>query len=246
MLVRFMILSFGFVFAHRMIEFQINRKPLSEATSKKVAQFQILFFWLATILSPWIPVLFLVFFIFVPNLAAARLDWILNFVLRQKFQQNLLSFIDEIILLMMTGKSFRDSFLYLTANPKDFFQFKMRELLIAGSFQDKTRFTKRNEMIQITELVQAIEKNPHKSIDRLRAFRRQLHWVQSFERKSKQATTQIRAQALVLTLLYCGLLGFVMKNSNASTTPIIFPSVFLFLLGLVALYLLSRRTKWKT
>jgi Flp pilus assembly protein TadB len=166
--------------------------------------------------------------------------------LRQKFQQNLLSFIDEIILLMMTGKSFRDSFLYLTANPKDFFQFKMRELLIAGSFQDKTRFTKRNEMIQITELVQAIEKNPHKSIDRLRAFRRQLHWVQSFERKSKQATTQIRAQALVLTLLYCGLLGFVMKNSNASTTPIIFPSVFLFLLGLVALYLLSRRTKWKT
>jgi hypothetical protein len=229
-----------------MIEFQINRKPLSEATSKKVAQFQILFFWLATILSPWIPVLFLVFFIFVPNLAAARLDWILNFVLRQKFQQNLLSFIDEIILLMMTGKSFRDSFLYLTANPKDFFQFKMRELLIAGSFQDKTRFTKRNEMIQITELVQAIEKNPHKSIDRLRAFRRQLHWVQSFERKSKQATTQIRAQALVLTLLYCGLLGFVMKNSNASTTPIIFPSVFLFLLGLVALYLLSRRTKWKT
>jgi hypothetical protein len=155
-----------------MIGFQINRKPLSEAISTKIVKTQILFFWFLTILSPWIPVPFLIFFLIVPNLAAARLDWILNIILRHQFQQNLLNFIDEVILLMMTGKSFRDAFLHLTGSSQHFFHVKLREVFVVGNFQTQFNNSKHKELTQIAELVQAIEKNPHKSIDRLRAFRR--------------------------------------------------------------------------
>lgn len=246
MLIQFVILSFGFVFTHRMIEFQIARKPLPEAISNRIMKTQILFFWFLTILSPWIPVPLLIFFLFVPNLAAGRLDWILNFILRHQFQQNLVNFIDEVILLMMTGKSFRDSFLHLTTNSQHFFHVKLRELFAVGNFQTQFANSKHKELIQIAELVQSIEKNPHKSIDKLRAFRRQLHWAISFKRKSKLATTQIRAQAMILSFLYLALFVFVAHSQGSQMNSVFLPSLILFLLGLISLFLLGRRQKWKT
>ena len=246
MLIRFIILCFGFLFTYRIINFQINRRTLSEAISIKIGKIQILYFWFLTVLSPWIQVPILILFIFVPSLAATRLESILNFILRHQFQQNLLNFIDELILLMMTGKSFRDSFFNLTSNPKHFFQFKMRELFVVGNIKTETMNSKYKELVQISNLVQSIEKNPHKAIDKLRAFRRQIHWCQLFKRKSKQATIQMRAQAMILSILYFGLLIYVTRNQNASIISLILVSLFLFLCGLISLFLLGRRQKWKT
>lgn len=246
MLLRFLVLSFGFAFTHRMIEFQITRKPLSEAVSAKIAKIQILFFWILTVLSPWIPVLVLVLLLFVPNLAATRLDWIFNFILRHQFRLNLLKFVDEIILLMMTGKSFRDSYLQLTANAKDFFHIKMRELLLVANFQSDSHLARTPEVQQIAHLVQVIEKNPHKAIEKLRALRRQLHWSLLFRRKAKLATVQIRAQAIVLSLLYVGLLIFVLRNQGLQAHSVVLPSMILFFSGLLTLLLIGRKQKWKT
>lgn len=246
MLFDFLVLSFGFLFTYRMVEFQINRKPLSEALSRKIAQLQILYFWFLTILSPWTPTLVLLLLLLVPNLVIFRIDWILNFILRHQFEQYLLSFFDEIILLMMSGQSFRDSFHHLTRNSTEYFHIKLRELFVAGHYQSPASNFKQRELIPLAELFHFIEKNPHKAIDKLKAFRRQLNWSLSFKRKAKQATVQIRAQALVLSLLYLGLLIFVIRNYGSQARSVIGPSLFLFFLGLLCTFLIGRRKKWKT
>lgn len=246
MLVRFVILSFGFLFVHRMIKFQLNTKPLSEAHSKMIAKGQIIYLWLLTVLSPWMTPPFLIFFIFVPNLVTARLEWILNFILRHKFQQKLLGFVEELILLMMTGRSFRDAYLSLTRNSINFFEGKMYELLIVGHLQGRSGLPKYKEFVKITELIQAIDKSPHQAIDKLRAFRRQLHWKVTFQRKARQATAQIRAQAIILSTLYLGLLLFVVHDNDILPSTIISISTSLFLLGLIVLIFLGRQNKWKT
>lgn len=246
MVVQFLVLSFGFMFTHRMIEFQMSRKPLPEAISKKIIRTQILFFWVLTILSPWIPVVFLFFFAVVPNLAATRLDWILNFILRQKFKQNLLSFVDELILLMMTGKSFRDSFLQITANSNDFFHAKLREVLVVSQNPRHSSTLKQRDLLIVVELVQSIDQTPHKALDKLRSFQRQLRWGLSFKKKTQQATIQIRAQAGILSILYLLLLAFTVLNQEESTFNVILPSSILFIVGLILIFFLGRRQKWKT
>lgn len=246
MLFRFLVLSFGFMFALRIIQFQILRKPLSEAISKKMVRLQILFFWMLTILSPWISVPVLCFLLFVPNLAAHRLDQILNLILRHQFRQKLIQFVDELILLMMTGKSFRDSFLQITTESQTFFSMKMRELILTNNFPGQTRTAINSDLQTVAEFVHSIDKNPHKALDKLRAFRRQLHWSILFKKKSRQATVQIRAQATILSALYGGLLFFVFNEHGMKVNSVIFPSLFLYFSGLITLFLIGRRQKWKT
>lgn len=246
MLIRFLFLSFGFLFTHRTIKFYTNVKPLPEAVLRTTSQILILYFWFLTVVSPWIHVLVLTALVLIPNVIALKLEDLMNFILRQKFQDKLLYFTDELLLLMMTGKSFRDSFLQLTNNPKDFFHFRMRELLLMINLQQTPAIFSHLEMIQISEVVQAIEKNPHRGLDKLRSFRRQLFWVTNFKRRSRQATTQIKAQALILSILYLGLLGFVWRQNNSSTLSLTLLSLALFLIGLTLLFILGKTPTWKT
>ena len=246
MLFQFLVLSFGFVFTHRTIVFQIKRKPLSEAISRDVSRFLIFYFWFLTLLSPWMSVPLLLILLFVPNLAAVRLNWILNIILKRRFRFTLLQFVDEMILLMMTGKSFRDSFLQLTEDSNDFFHLKMREILLAPPSVGTSTPLASSDFHQLSQLVQVIEKNPHKAIDRLRSFRRQLHWDLLFKRKSKQATAQIRAQALILSILYIGLFVFVFQSQGGQMGNLLMSSLCLYLTGLLSLFILGRQHPWKT
>lgn len=246
MLIRFLVLSFGFAFALRTIKIQIATKPLSEAISTKIIYFSIFYFWAMTILSPWIPVPVLGILLFVPNLAAHRLNWILNRILKHQFRKKLIQFFDELLLLMTTGKSFRDSFLILTSDSHDFFQLKMRELFQCPHDPENQQVTHAREIHEIIELVQVVERAPHKAVERIQNFRRLLKWRHSFRKKSKQATIQVRAQALVLTLLYVALLLFTFLNDRARNPLLVLTSIVLFVSGLILIFILGRQTKWKT
>lgn len=246
MLIRFLFLTFGFAFALRTIKNQTSMKSLSEATSKNITTSLILYFWLMTILSPWMTVPVLGILLFVPNLAALRLEWILNLILKRLFREKVIQFFDELVLQMMTGKSFRDSFLLLTSNSRDFFQIKMREILHCPIDLKSHPDSLRSELLEMAELVQSVEKSPHKALDRIQNFRRQLKWKQSFRKKSRQATIQIRAQASILSCLYLLLLIYTIIVQETWSVPLHTLSISLFLIGLSLLFILGRNPKWKT
>jgi len=263
MIIQFLILGIGLLFANRTLKNKINRKPLAEAILHRLKKRQTTIFLILTILSTCLHPLIILFLIFILIFSIHHIDKWINFVLRQNFQQLWAQFLDELILLMMTGRSFRDAFLFLTTNSQNIFYLKLREILFRSDFskngftqssvlnKNTSFFSKKTNVAIIYELVQSIEKNPHKAIEKLKAHRRQVRWILSFRKKSKQITLQLRTQALILSLLYIGLLIFVLNHQmNSKITFSIYSplviSIGLFIFGILLLFIIGRKKSWKT
>ncbi len=253
MFIHFLILIFGFVFVSRTITIQINRKPLIEATLQDLKKIQWPFFCCLTILSTGLQPLTILFLIFTLVFFINHTDLWINFILRQNFQQLWLQFLDELILLMMTGRSFRDSFLFITENRQNLFHLKLREILLRSAYDQNS--TNSSHLLSannifIHNLVQSIEKNPHKALEKLKCHRRQIRLNVLFKKKSKQITLTMRTQAMALSLLYIGLLIFVLNKHSDEIfflkKSMLFTSIGLFGLGLVLISIIGRKRPWKT
>jgi len=80
----------------------------------------------------------------------------------------------------------------------------------------------------------------------VKALRRQLKLMEDFRRRSGQVTEQMKMQALIVTALYLGLLFFVIKQFGFKNhQSLILISGFIFLIGLLWIFLIGRRMKWK-
>lgn len=256
MFVFFLMMSFGFLFVHRTTIQQLNRKTLPEAICKLNLKMQYSLFWLITLLSPWTPVLISLFLIFFQIIITSRLELVLNIILRQRFKENMLKFLDELILMMMTGKSFRDSFNLITQNSNNYFYLKLKSLLSFNVFNsltdskneniNKNESLKTKELKNFCDLVQMIESNPHKAIEKIKSYRKELQIILNFEKKLRQSTIQIRTQAMVLTFLYLTLLIFTYKMKGSIHFTHLIPSLILFLSGHLCILFLGRKRKWKT
>lgn len=257
MIIFFLVMSFGLMFTHRTTLKLLNRKTLPEAICSRIIKIQLIFFWVMTLLSPWTPVLFLCFLIFFQFIVVNRLESILNIILRHRFDVNMLKFIDEMILLMITAKSFRDSFNMITQNSDDYFHLKLRNLISLSTLQPmkpiehkkntKSEVLNQKEFLYFHNLVQSLELNPHKSLDKLKTYRRELQININFEKKLRQSTLQIRLQALLLTVLYIGLLVFIFKVMRGIISfKLLGTSLILFLSGHLLILILGKKRKWKT
>lgn len=264
MLIQFLLLGFGLIFANRTIKIQINRKPLAGAILVRLRKRQMTFFLLLTILSTCLAHSTIFILIFIPIFLILHIDKWIYFSLRQNFQHLWAQFLDELILLMMTGRSFRDSFLFITAHSQNIFHLRLREILFKKDFGEnlnlqrhlsnqklKTFSFKTSQQSLIYELVQSVEKNPHKALETLKSHRRQVHWHIKFKNKSKQITLLMRTQALILSLLYLCLLFFILNHRSRSKISLthhspLFLSLSLFCLGIILMILIGRKKSWKT
>lgn len=264
MLIQFLLLGFGLIFVNRTIKIQINRKPLAVAILQRLKKTQITFFLLLTILSTCLSPSIILILILIPIFLIFYIDKWMNFILRQNFQQMWAQFLDELILLMMTGRSFRDSFLFITAHSQNIFHLKLREILFRSDFSEnlnhQPHLSNKKAIILslnsiqwqlVYELVQSIEKNPHKAIEKLKSHRRQVQWNIKFKNKSKQITLLMRTQALILSLLYISLLLFVLNHRQPSQLSLpqsspVFLSLSLFCLGITLVLIIGRKKSWKT
>lgn len=264
MLIQFLLLGFGLIFVNRTIKIQINRKPLAGAILLRLKKRQITFFLLLTILSTCLPPPTIFILISIPIFLIFYIDKWIYFSLGQNFQHLWTQFLDELILLMMTGRSFRDSFLFITAHSQNIFHLKLREILLKNDFREnlnsqrplsnqklKKISFKTSQLSLIYELVQSVEKNPHKALETLKAHRQQIHWKIKFKNKSKQITLLMRTQALLLSLLYLGLLFFILNRPDSSEmslhrhSPLLL-SLSLFCSGIILIIILGRKKSWKT
>jgi Flp pilus assembly protein TadB len=248
-MINFLILVIGFVFIYRTISNILVIQKFPEAFLKLFFK-SLVYFNLMISGTQWFTPTYLVAIaVFLEIILLQNLELLFNLYLKHKFEAELIKFIDEIILTMSTGRSFRDAFVSICQQNESYFTKKILE--IQKSSQLNTNSNCKNwqsepKFLDLWLLFQSLEQNTHKQLEKLRAYRRQIHWEQNFRRKSAQATSQVKAQAFVLSALYIALLIYVLKTTGGNIIRWILISLVLYLTGLLSLYILGKRKPWKT
>ena len=172
---------------------------------------------------------------------------ILRFFVNKTLEKRSIQFVDELILLMKTGKSAQSSlkiaYVQLSEWEKTVFKpilFCFEPEIVANySIQENSRF--------YFEELQNILKSTTKVIDQLVSFREGLKIQRNLRHKSSQVTKQIRAQALVAVFIYCGIFVLSWINFNLKQElALIFISLSLFLVGEGLVFFIGGSIKWKT
>ncbi len=163
------------------------------------------------------------------------------------FQEQLISMLDSWIITMRSGKSLRQAQLFYLEKTKKPVQYILNEYMIAIQYQQNVVNLSQNRQMQIffRELEQ-IEKQSHKSVERLKALRRKLMMEKFFRQKSRQATLQVKSQSLIISFMYVGLMIYVhLSFGLARYQMLVMFSLVLFIVGLVCVQRMGRFYKWK-
>lgn len=175
---------------------------------------------------------------------------IIEILLRKKFPVKTLAFLDELVLLMNSGRSFRESTNAILMGREDIYSLKLRQIVTSLHLQapnDVKNPTLADHISILSSQLQQIDQAPQKAIDRVKSLRRQWRWQVAFRRKASQATAQVRAQAIILSLMYFALFLWVAMTQNLSRImTIVGLSMVLFVTGVLLMFILGRRARWKT
>ncbi|MGZ3722540.1 MAG: hypothetical protein ACXVA9_06400 [Bdellovibrionales bacterium] len=91
-----------------------------------------------------------------------------------------------------------------------------------------------------------LQHEPHSALSRLENLRQLLRKSAEFRRKSGQATRQTAIQSSVMMILLFALMMFTLHRYGWKRSgDLILGSAVLSLIGVLVMYLLSRKTKWK-
>ena len=174
-------------------------------------------------------------------------DAILKNRLLSIFRGEIIFLIDEIIILMRSGHSFRNSLeMYILAH-QGFVKYQTQEILniiLAGSVPINLRSPRFIQ--EILKEFMLIDQNPHKAVDQLKQFRKKLKLEADFRRRSVIASMQTKIQSIVLSILYVSLMSFVIHQYGFQrNATLILISNVLFLIGMVWIFNTGRRIQWK-
>lgn len=163
-----------------------------------------------------------------------------------QFRCQLVPLFDHLILQMRSGRTLKDS---LVASTEGFsqIQYYIFEILSLLQYETSSASPIHDKLfIRVTNELLEIHKTSFKSTERLKAFRNKLKTEQDFRQKSAQVTLQIRLQAVVLSVLYVGLLFYVLWSYRWSEVQfLVFLSLLLFLSGLILLLSIPKGFRWK-
>lgn len=161
--------------------------------------------------------------------------------------ERVLPFVNNLILQMQSGTSFRESFLLANEFNDPFFMAKMREVFDVVVFsQHLDNQIQHSRLLEVVEEFRFIDNSPHNALQYLKNLRQQLTIEADFRRRSGQVLLQSRLQGLVMTGLYIALLIFMIHRYGwESMVKWVIPSLVLFVLGGVFLFKLGRKMKWK-
>jgi Flp pilus assembly protein TadB len=237
-------LFFGTFIASRTLHKHVSQRFItSQAVQKTIfgitcAQFFILWWWNREILA--------LIFVSIFPLICTQITFRAQIFLREKrFKDDFCHFLDQILLEMHIGKSFRASIEAVALQQDAFLRQKILTLLEALNFSVK-RSLHDSFFQPILEEFKQIDSKPHNNIKRLQALRYRFRLQADFRRKSNQASLQAKAQSLVLIFLYIGTSIFVWRNFSLSQNLALFlSSTVLFLLGTIWIFLFSGRFRWK-
>lgn len=243
-------LMFGLLFARRTLSHLVREQLIEIFFARKLlAAIGIVFFLITCLLQSRPSFQFLAFGAVFTALLSFRKFFERR--LRSRIQSEFPGFINQIILSMQTGLSFRSAIERFFRDADELWQRWLKAMI-------DSRVLLRPQQVPtsllgehwcqnyLAELIQ-IDQNPHSSLTRLRSWRKKLKVISEFRRKSGQALLQARIQLAVMAVLYIALLLLTMTVRRISENlPIILLSVALFIAGQLLYWRISRPRHWKT
>jgi hypothetical protein len=170
---------------------------------------------------------------------------ILRFFLERKLMTTVIPFLDAVILGLQAGQSFRSSLHVAIESQQGWIRNQLRDLYNSVVMSDEVIDLKSALLADLREEFREIDRSQMKCVDQLRALRRQLKMREDFRRRSGQVTQQIKAQAIIVTALFCALAGFVIAQFGwKEHSKLILLSSLVFILGLTMIFLIGKRFKW--
>lgn len=247
MILEFVIVISGFMFAHRMRDEFVDRQKLVEDTLMTkigtayfvIATSSIMFAHSSLVI--WMSV-------FVPQFAFFIVMKCLKNQRRSGFRANFVSVLTRLILKMKSGRAFRQALSEII----DEVDPQMRSSLLEA--RDLVVFSQHDAIETVhSPILRAVvcefrlaDQLPHAALRRLLVFREKIQTENEFRRKSGQVLKQIRAQSMLLGGLYLAVLAFVAHQFGAMKhIRLIFASVFLFVMGQIWIWWGGKRFKWK-
>lgn len=244
MIVLIFILVFGLLFAIRIYKFNEQNRIFDNQILKNALLIIIFLTLLCCYLLfdryffAWIA-LFTVIFAITGTIFATI------FIRERKFRQDFVDFLDRVILQVRSGYSFRNSLDVSNTKTAQSSRFKLEKIIEAVHFSQKVDTTN-NFVREIFEEFSLVQHFPHKTLDRLCAFRRKIKIEDNFRRKSGRIVRQVRIQITILLLMYLGVLFFIVSRFGfLENSKIILWSVGLFATGIVGFFYLGVGKQWK-
>lgn len=174
---------------------------------------------------------------------------ILGHWVRRKFKESLMGLIDEMILTMQSGVSFRGALASLIQKESNLIKVQLLEIQnrihFTGSVEAQPPISD-PEIQRLTHELQEIDRSRSKSLDQLKSFRRLLRIEKQFQEKESQINSAVRAQMGILSALFAVLLAYVTHRFGFDANrSVIILAVSLFFIGLGLLQLMGRKKNWR-
>lgn len=174
--------------------------------------------------------------------------YFLRIHLMKSLKKQLIPLLDQVILGLQVGLSFRRALLHAIDGQSSWYRHQFLEIYNAMIVVDGIKTAARAKFLDVlmTEFIE-IDRSSTKVVDQVRAFRRQVKTEEDFRRRSGQILEQVRMQAIIVTSMYVGLLVFVSLNFGFyKNLNLILFTASLFVGGLYWIFSVGRKMKWKT
>lgn len=245
MLIGFMLSASGFLIVARIFQSFADKFSFSKRLSTFFSTFLAVvmlgsYFFLHTrLLVLWL-------FIGIILISLNFFPEILQMLLIRELKKQILPLMDQLLLGLQTGNSFRTSLLQAIHNQPTWLRQQHLEIYNSIVMNRASSGLHSRFLDEIRAEFAEMDRASSKVIEHARAFRRQIKMEEDFRRRSGQVTQQIRLQAIIVTFLYLALLVYVISQFGFfAHLHLILLSSALFTLGLVIIFVFGRRLKWK-
>lgn len=245
MIASILLTSLGLVFVHRILGHSLQKIGFSNHHARiflVLAAVMIVFF----VLLSRQPIQLWLFFGTI-LLLLSLLPYFFSRYQEKLIQSQTLRILDHLILNVQSGQSLRVSLDMLARQESSLLRVSLENLSHAIIYETSAANLQSEALKNIFSELSRIERSQSKCADQLRAWRKNLKTMDDFRRRSGQVTLQIRMQAAISAVLYVALLLFVVTQFGFKPhRGLILMSGALFFGGVVTVFVIGRKMKWKT
>ncbi len=155
-------------------------------------------------------------------------------------------FLDQVILSVQVGSSLRNSIKTVAEQEKGWKHYELMKAHAALFLSEESAQLRSPVLKELFEELKWIDSSRVRTLEQLKSLRWHHHVQLEFRRKSGQVAQQTRIQAVVVSILYVALLAFNIAHFGFfENLQLLTMSAVFFVIGLILIFLLGRRIKWK-